>query len=183
MQPLRAPPVLSYDPVSLHVARFYFLFPRTRCELFTRNHARLPFSVTSTAGHGELGPLSPLGGPTAPFARLTSRTSTPQGCGAVVTPVVIDQCQQPTILFSRNGNPSSRFTPLRASLRVTVAHGSHRFFEPAPVNMSAYREDCLLAPHRHAFRACFVAPRVRGRTLTLDDRSPPPRYCVHRRAR
>jgi hypothetical protein len=82
-------------------------------------------------------------------------------------------------VFKRR-EPTSRFTPLRASLRVAVAHGSRRI-EPASVNMPACRERCLLAPHRHVSRACFVTERVSGRTLTLDDRSPP-RYCVHRRS-
>jgi len=73
---------------------------------------------------------SPRGDPVAPLARLTFRTSTPQGRGVVVTPVVIDQCQQPTILFSKTGTHvsvhfasriptrrnGSRFTPYRASL-------------------------------------------------------------------
>jgi len=39
------------------------------------------FHVTCPEGSGELDHLSPHSGPRAPLARLTSRTSTPQGCG------------------------------------------------------------------------------------------------------
>jgi hypothetical protein len=88
-----------------------------------------PFSFTCPGRLGQLGHLSPHGDPGAPLARLTSRTSTPQGCGMVVTPVVIDQCQQPTILFSRDGNPrlgSLCFAHPYASQRLTVHAVSSR---------------------------------------------------------
>jgi len=49
------------------------------------------------------------------------------------------------------------------------------------VRVPACREILRLAPHRHSFRACFVAARVRGGTLASDGRSPPLRLCVHRR--
>lgn len=66
---------------------------------FARNHTH-PLIVANPGGYGVLGHLSPRGGPVVPLARFTFRTSVPQGCGAAATLVVIDQCQQPTILFS-----------------------------------------------------------------------------------
>jgi hypothetical protein len=171
---LRASPVLSYDPVFRFTTRVSTLVSTRSLRALHPQPGSPPFHVTCPEGPDELGHLSPHSDPNAPLARLTIRTSAPQGCGTAVTPVVIDQCQQPTILFSRDGNPSSRCTPLRASLRVTVTHGPRRL-EPAPVVMSACREICRLAPPRHAFRACFVATRVPGGTLTLDSLSPPPR--------
>jgi len=91
------------------------------------------------------------------------------------TPVVIDQCQQPTILFSRDGNPSSRFTPLRASLRVTMAHGPRRS-RASPGEHACLSRVLSSRAARHEFRARFVAVRVPDRTLALDDRSPPLRW-------
>jgi hypothetical protein len=141
---LRAPPGLSYDSVSSRDTCFHFCF-HTFAASSSPATKPAPLHVTRPGGSGELGPLSLCSGPSAPLARLTFRTTIPQGCGVAATPVVIDQCQQPTILFSKDGNPSSRFTPLRASLRVAAAHGPRRL-EPAPVNMPACRESCPLAP-------------------------------------
>jgi hypothetical protein len=96
----RAPPVLSYDPVSPHSRASTFVSARSPRALRSQPHSP-PFFVANPGGCGVLGHLSPHGGPVAPLARLTFRTSVPQGCGAAATLVVIDQCQQPTILFSQ----------------------------------------------------------------------------------
>jgi hypothetical protein len=177
---LRALPVLSYDPVSPRDACFYFSF-HTFAASSSPATTPDPFHVTCPGGYGELGHLR-LAAVRARRSRGSrSRTSTPQGCGVAATPVVIDQCQQPTILFSRDGNPSSRFTSLRESLRVTMAHGPRRI-EPAPVNMSSCRESCPLAPpymcSGHA-SSPHGSPAERSlwttEALLHDD-------CVHRRS-
>lgn len=95
-----------------------------------------------------------------------------------MTPVVIDQCQQPTIHFSKMG--THRLGPLRFAFPPRRGSSWFTPLEPASAGMRASHERISLTMHLHAYRAYFVTTRVPDRTLALDGTRPSDAVCVHR---
>lgn len=141
--------------------------------------------VSSSQGHGRLDHLTSRWlGRAARAARGSELSSGHWDRRTVVTPVVIDQCQQPTISFSRRApvRPgtlrsvfphlavASRFTALSASLgvrgRVTRDCSSHR-------SVSARTEDASSPAGFPAERDSRVHRRSRGARMPASTRGSP----------
>jgi len=167
----RGPSVLSYDSVS----------PTTRASAFASRALAASYSLATTwssftvtypEGDGGLGHLRLTATRTRRSRDCRSEFSLRRDAGAVVTPVIIDQCQQPTIHCFQSWAPVVSVHSASRIPRVAVARGPRRL-EPVSVSPFAFRGRCLPSLRQRAFRACFVAARVPGGTLVSGGAKPP----------
>jgi len=163
--------VLSYDSVS----------PTTRASAFAScalaassslATTLTSYTVTCPEGPGGLGHLRLTATRTRRSRGYHSECPLRRDAVAVVTPVIIDQCQQPTIHCFQSWAPVVSVHSASRIPRVAVAHGPRRL-EPASVGTLAFRGRCLPSLHQRAFRACFVVARVPGGTLVSGGAKPP----------
>lgn len=151
--------------------RFRFCFLRAHSELFTRNRAH-PVHCHVSEGPGGLGHLRLTATRTHRSRGSHSECPLRRDAEVVATPVIIDQCQQPTIHCFQRWAPVVSVHSASRIPRVAVAHGPRRF-EPASVGAPAFRGRYLPSLHLRAFRACFVAARDARRNARIGWPRPP----------
>jgi hypothetical protein len=139
-----------------------------------RPRPRSPFCSTSSRARGAAGQVthtSRWSGRAARAALVDGLSSSIGIRRTAVTPVVIDQCQQPTILLSRRA-PIVPAHSASCSLtsRWLALHGASASLGGRDRDT---REHCPLPQRLRAYRGCFVTRGFPGRTRLARPPAPP----------
>jgi len=156
--------LLSYDPV----VRFRGACGASGSGLRPSTMLAL-VEVNSGEGHGKLDHIVSRRPGRAARAALVSGIRSPWERRTVVIPVVIDRCQQPTILFSR---PATLRPGTLHSVfpHLAVARASRRPSQPRRSRLQS-RGHCPPPQRFRAYRECFVTRGIPGRTRLVASTS------------